>query len=376
MLARVVLCLSVLLLSCCLTSAVNNSMIFQDYTSGLRFVIISNSMLNNPSDSDANYNTLSQTYTLPGSNTPHPFTGPILFALDWANDTSDVYTIAVGATLPITIAAYGPQAQACGGTSNSFFVTLSASLPQCQYSITINSPFTGVFSLTYNGVSVNDEVQQISIPFSNTSSVVGDPQFIGLRGQSYQVHGIDGAVYNIISEQSTQVNARFVFLTQGSCPMFNGVPDTNCWSHPGSYLGELSFQQEVNGKLHAALVVAGPAKKGFSMVQVDGKTLSVGQSASYGSFSVSVRTAWTVEVTTENFAFELSNSDMFVNQALRSTVPLSQLQSHGLLGQTHSAETYPTALRYIAGSVDDYAVADNDIFGSSFVYNQFQPQQQ
>ena len=46
--------------------------------------------------------------------------------------------------------------------------------------------------------------------------------------------------------------------------------------------------------------------------------------------------------------------------------------SHGLLGQTHNAKTYATALKYIAGEVDDYVIADSDIFGTDFVYNQFQ----
>jgi hypothetical protein len=34
---------------------------------------------------------------------------------------------------------------------------------------------------------------------------------------------------------------------------------------------ELSFQQVVNGKLHAVLVTAGNAESGFSLVQIDGK---------------------------------------------------------------------------------------------------------
>ena len=37
-------------------------------------------------------------------------------------------------------------------------------------------------------------------------SVVGDPQFVGLLGQSFQVHGIDGQVYNLISRSSRQAD--------------------------------------------------------------------------------------------------------------------------------------------------------------------------
>ena len=204
------------------------------------------------------------------------------------------------------------------------------------------------------------------------ANIVGDPQFVGLRGQSYQVHGIDGAVYNIISEKELQVNSRFVFLNEGACPLIDDKLDTNCWAHPGSYLGEMSFQAIVDGKLHSAFIQTGSAEAGFALVQVDGKTLSVGDKARFGSFSVEVRGAYDVVVQTASFEFALHNSDNFLNQAIRSKVPLSQLTSHGMLGQTHSAKTYPTALKYIAGKVDDYLVESDDIFGSDFVFNKFQ----
>jgi hypothetical protein len=243
------------------------------------------------------------------------------------------------------------------------------------YIFTFIIPVLGFFNgnLTYinSGTNPLPVVDSIQITVFNPMSIVGDPQFVGLRGQSYQVHGIDGAVYNIISEQNTQVNSRFVFLTEGACPTINGQKDVNCWSHPGSYLGEISFQAIVDGKLHAALVSAGSAKKGFSSVQMDGKALKVGDSVSFGSFSLTLKSSHSVAVTTENFEFELSNSDMFINQALRSKVSLSQLTSHGLLGQTHSTKTYPSMVKYIEGEVDDYVIADSDIFGTDFLFNKF-----
>ena len=215
-------------------------------------------------------------------------------------------------------------------------------------------------------------VDLISILVTNPAVVVGDPQFVGLRGQSFQVHGIDGAVYNIVSEPQTQVNSRFVFLSEGECPIVNGAADANCWSHPGSYLGEMSFQQIVDGKVHKALIVAGSAKTGFASVELDGKALKVGDAFTFGSFSVKMVSTRHVSVQTENFSFELSNSDMFINQAVSNRAPLSKLSSHGLLGQTHQAKIYPTAARYIEGEVDDYVIADNDIFGSDFAFNKFQ----
>jgi hypothetical protein len=364
-------CAALVLLLAGKASAIN-MMIFTDYITGLSYTLYAG--LTNPGDVDATFNTVTDTYTLPGSHTSIPFTPPIQISLDWAGDVADVYSFAVADNVPVIITAIGANAALCNSTTG-MPVTVSASNPQCNYTIFWSSNFNGVISLTYNTGSgaTPDSSQQISIPFVNGSSfIVGDPQFVGLRGQSYQVHGIDGAVYNIISERSTQVNSRFVFLTQGECPMIGGFPDTNCWSHPGSYLADLSFQQVVDGKLHAALVTAGPAKKGFAGVQMDGKVVAVGQTVQFGSFSITVKSSHSVEVTTEHFAFQLSNSDMFLNQAVRATVPLSQLQSHGLLGQTHSSKTHPGALRHVEGSIDDYIIADNDVFGTDFVYNQFQ----
>ena len=206
-----------------------------------------------------------------------------------------------------------------------------------------------------------------------TPSVRGDPQFVGLRGQSFQVHGIDGAVYNLITEFNTQVNSRFVFLTGGVCPTINGVVNTvACWSHPGSYMGDMSFQVVVDGKLHAALVTAGDAKKGFSAVQVDGKTLMAGESVSFGGFALHYNNSHSVYITLDNYHVDLTNSDMFLNLALTATVPLSQLQSHGLIGQTWSTRRHASSLKVIEGEVDDYVVAEGDVFGTSFVYNRFQ----
>ena len=73
------------------------------------------------------------------------------------------------------------------------------------------SPVTPSFFYEFD-VS-NNRILTFSIPAAGTGgSARGDPQFVGLRGQSFQVHGIDGAVYALISEEHTAVNARFVFL--------------------------------------------------------------------------------------------------------------------------------------------------------------------
>jgi hypothetical protein len=76
--------------------------------------------------------------------------------------------------------------------------------------------------------ALGNSSQQPLTKFTVGCSVLGDPQFMGLRGQSFQVHGIDGAVYNLVTSTSSQVNSRFVFLSKGRCPMVEGVESANC----------------------------------------------------------------------------------------------------------------------------------------------------
>ena len=210
----------------------------------------------------------------------------------------------------------------------------------------------------------------------SASSVRGDPQFAGLRGQSFQVHGIDGAAYALICEHHTASNARFVFLDAGRCPIVAGAPLTNCWSHPGSYMQALSFQvrDEADGTVHTAVLTAGPASEGFASVEVDGVLLSVGSSVavSSASFSVARISSHAVRVVTPSFELDVESSDRFVNlQQLRPRVPLDELTSHGLLGQTHSRTLHPSTLRHIEGEVDDYSLADDDLLATDFLYSRF-----
>src|SRR6185437_8165113 len=61
-------------------------------------------------------------------------------------------------------------------------------------------------TLLYEFDVSNNRILTFTIPAAApASSARGDPQFIGLRGQSFQVHGIDRAVYALISEEHTAV---------------------------------------------------------------------------------------------------------------------------------------------------------------------------
>jgi hypothetical protein len=329
------------------------TIIYQDYTSGFSTVL--------PAAITSGVDTIYNTH----------YTGSYRFGVDWNGDANDTFTI----NFPNQVSILAENnASFCNPlTAQTQIVFGPTGVHQCNYTVSWTVGFFAILTVTYD--SSNPDVagysDALSVQFINTI-IVGDPQFVGLRGQSYQVHGIDGAVYNIVSEKESQVNARFVFLTQGKCPIIDGTAADNCWSHPGSYLGEMSFQQLVDGKLHQALVVAGPSTRGFASVQVDGQLMKVGDVLSISdSFAVAFTSAYSVQVTVDHFTFDLSNSDLFINQAVRATQPLNRLRAHGLLGQTHSSQTYASPLKYIAGQVDDYVIQDSDIYGSDFVYNQF-----
>jgi len=316
--------------------------------------------------------------TDPATNQPYP--GPSHESFYMANSfgqatlissTFQAYTLISNTPIPTGPVLTGSPATFYLGTAANLNTAMGAYV--FTFTIPVNQTLTA--NISYNN-SVNPTVvDKIFISINNPflPTVTGDPQFIGLRGQSFQVHGVDGAVYNIISEKDTQVNSRFTFLSQGECPLFKGKPDINCWAHPGSYLGELSFQQRVDTDIVNALVVSGSAKHGFAAVQYNGRLLTIGDSILLNEdFSLNYTSSHAVSIETGHFLFILSNSDYFINQVVKVKVPLSRLNgAHGLLGQTHRARVYNTAVKYIEGSVDDYVVGDDDIFGDSFIYNQF-----
>lgn len=201
------------------------------------------------------------------------------------------------------------------------------------------------------------------------ATVRGDPQFMGLRGQSYQIHGIDGAVYNIISDRDVQLNSRFSFLTgPRPCPTMpsTGRKSSACWSHQGSYLGEIGLKVGAD----QVFVASGPASIGFSAITVNGKQMRVGESTNHVQFN----STHEVTLTFGAWTIELENSDMFIN--LRSvrvaSSAWSSLSSHGLLGQTWANKRYSGKVAAIEGEVDDYMIGENSVFGDSFVFNRFQ----
>lgn len=200
--------------------------------------------------------------------------------------------------------------------------------------------------------------------------VQGDPQFTGLRGQSFQVHGIDGEVYNIVSSPSLQVNAKFQFLNSGACPLIHGQKATGCWTHPGQYLGEIGILTRSGERIH---LVPGPAASGFRMVTINDKELRDGQVVAFQGGFVSLNGTHVATIQTPAFELVFESSDNFVNQRVSVRDWGNVIGSHGLLGQTYQDKVYDGKIKYIQGSVDSYRVEDG-LFGTQFEYNRFNKQ--
>jgi len=96
-----------------------------------------------------------------------------------------------------------------------------------------------------------------------------------------------------------------------------------------------------------------------------------------------------VVVHTDVMRFIVTNSDKFLNQEIElkddKLVALGaerrqlsdnerfhpEVPLHGLQGQTWRNVEYPSGLEY-EGSIMDYHVVDGNLFGTDFVFNQFQ----
>ena len=211
------------------------------------------------------------------------------------------------------------------------------------------------------------------------ANIVGDPQFKGLRGQSFQVHGVDGAVYNLISDANQQLNTRFTFLEgPRPCPVMpsTGKQSAACWSHPGSYLSELGLKTSGGSQL---LISSGEASQGFASVQLNGKALAVGSTTELSfsdneqSGSVTVMNSHELSIKSGLYELVVENNDGFVNlrSVYVSAANWPKLASHGLLGQTWQNKRWGGKIKEIEGDVDDYLIEDDNLFGDNFLDNQF-----
>ena len=115
------------------------------------------------------------------------------------------------------------------------------------------------------------------------ASVTGDPVFVGFLGQVYQVHGLAGEIFNLVTSAQLQLNALFTFLGKGQAmsaeqqlevqltsPHRTPLPLTAAWSHPGTYLGSIGLQVGA----HTLTFVPGPYATGFASIHLDGSPIT------------------------------------------------------------------------------------------------------
>jgi len=233
------------------------------------------------------------------------------------------------------------------------------------------------------------QLYDIIFPGPNTSSysftivrrapaIVGDPQISGLQGQDFQVHGIPDEIFNMITYPNLQVNARFVYLSEGACH----DNFTACFAHPGTYISEEGIRLGKD-KIH---VVAGSFKRGLT-VSVNGQKITSAKTA-VRLGSVELVNHRRVVIKTPIMAITISNSDKFLNQetalfdqkllalgAERRSLLVGEsfhpeVPLHGLQRQTWRNVEYPSGLEY-EGSISDYHVTSGNLFGAEFLFNQY-----
>ena len=97
----------------------------------------------------------------------------------------------------------------------------------------------------------------------------GGPQFVGLLGQSYQVHGVDGQVYSLVSDKFVQINAKLSFLDAGACDRdeTTGAPLYTCWSDPGTYITAIGLRTAAGDSV---IIRPGKGWHGFDAMEVNG----------------------------------------------------------------------------------------------------------
>ena len=256
---------------------------------------------------------------------------------------------------------------------------------------TINTAISAAPSLV-NGTFIPNTPSTIQLFILEPVTISGDPAFVGFRGQKYQVHGIAGEVYNLISDKAVQINSRFTFLEgPRSCPIMPSTkrPSSTCWSHPGTYLEEIGIQTISGQQIY---IHSGDAMTGFNTIQLNGQQLNIISSSSSSSSTttepsqeharnksiLTIMSSHEVSIIVPPFAIVLENVDGFINLRSVAVTHSSRLRSHGLLGQTHhlpkknkQKSSVKGYIKEIEGSVEDYRIEEDSVFGVGFMYNQF-----
>ena len=136
-------------------------------------------------------------------------------------------------------------------------------------------------AFTPQGGAVPAVVCPVPVSSSSTSAAAfSDPRFRGFWGQSFYVEGVVGGVYSLLSSQAVQVNARFTYRSNVSCPQQDGHDVSNCFQEAGTYFGSLAVRASTGDWLR---VVGGGVAAGFAEVSINGqRPVQVGDSVDVG----------------------------------------------------------------------------------------------
>jgi len=310
----------------------------------------------------------------------YKFTGSSVGAFTWICDpcTTGNFNTAAGSSTSGCNTLYGPVAPntagyACAQFTRNFYY---AGLVSSSNGVAQNS-----FGVIVYDTNLSPGPNSTSFSFNIVRTpvvVVGDPQIVGMQGQDFQVHGMPDEIFNIVTYPTVQVNARFTYLESAECH----DNFTACFAHPGTYISEQGFRL---GK-DKIRITAGSFKKGLQ-VHVNGKKIK--QNVDLKSGAVELVNHRRVIVHTDIMKFIVSNSDKFMNQELElkddKLIALGaerkvlkdnerfhpEVPLHGLQGQTWRNVEYASGLDY-EGSIMDYHAVDGNLFGTDFVFNQFQ----
>ena len=364
------------------------------------------------------------------------------FRLGLYSVVGEVYTLLVQSVLVNTSVTPSVNGTALFAPNTTTPIVLS---PQVVYAVALshdnafsfytnsvmNEPYAA-YTLSSSGnnmpqtltVTTTDSDVALGITTCPSVSMRGDPIITGFHGQVYQVHGIPGRVFNLISSRLAQINARFVFLGAGesmtsgdmeaaqmrrasaAVPVVSSVgkvtpvhttslPTTTAWSHEGTFLGALSLQfrslSSSSSVVGQVLVVAGPYQRGIASLEVSGAQIELEQAVypltfTFDDCSVVVESPHQLLVSTSEVTLSLVNSDRFFNLENIALTPLTRAEPkrlEGILGQSADSTTYfprysPAGSARREAKSDwqrhqtlDYLVADDDMWSNDFVSNRF-----
>ena len=164
-------------------------------------------------------------------------------------------------------------------SSSAASSSVSSSPPSSSvYSSSAQSSSPQSSSVYSSSAASSSSSSPLTQPPSSTSSAsaYSDPRFVGFWGQQWYVEGVVGGVYNLLSDAQVQVNARFVYRSNVTCPVTeDGSPVERCFSEAGTYFGQVAIRVHEGKWLR---VVGGPVAEGFASVHMrDGTQVQVGQ---------------------------------------------------------------------------------------------------